>query len=177
MAASTVPPDYARFIRDVPDFPKPGVMFKDISPLLGDAAAFAAVITDLAEAASTLRVTKVVGIEARGFLFGAPLAIALGVGFVPIRKPGKLPSQVERLDYALEYGTDAVEMHCDGVEAGERVVIVDDVLATGGTAVAASQLLDRVGAAVAGCLFVIELGFLGGRARMATSVTSLITYP
>ena len=174
---------YQHLIRDVIDFPKPGIVFKDIAPLLGNADAFADVITDLVDVASASNPTAVVGIESRGFLFAAPLAVALGVGLIPIRKPGKLPWQVARAEYALEYGTDVLEMHVDALRPGDRVLIIDDVLATGGTAGAAIELVEGQGVTVAGCAFVIELGFLAGRARLAISsprcdrISSLITYP
>src|SRR5262249_54745156 len=154
-------PERAARIRDVPDFPKPGILFKDITPLLADGDAFRASIQHLADRAAALRPDAVVAIESRGFVFGAGVAAALGVGFVPVRKPGKLPWRARRVEYALEYGTDALEMHEDALAPGERAVIVDDLLATGGTAAAAARLAASAGAEVAGCLFVIELEFLG----------------
>ena len=174
---------YQHLIRDVPDFPKPGIVFKDIAPLLADTAAYAAVISDLAGLSRGSRPLKVAGVESRGVLFGAPLALALGVGFVPIRKPGKLPWTVARAEYALEYGVDSLEMQTDSLDPGDRVLIVDDVLATGGTAGAAIELVDAMGGVVVGCAFVIELAFLGGRTRLSgivpagAEVSSLITYP
>lgn len=153
-------------IRTVPDFPKPGIRFRDITPLLADPRGLATVTAALVERYRG-KVDKVVAIDARGFIFGAPLAAALGVGFVPMRKPGKLPHAAIGHDYALEYGTNRVEVHVDGVAAGERVVVIDDLLATGGTAGAALALLARVGAVVVECAFVIELFGLGGRARLA----------
>ncbi|MBK9033843.1 MAG: adenine phosphoribosyltransferase [Myxococcales bacterium] len=152
-------------IRTVPDFPKPGIRFRDITPLLADPAGFHYVTTTLAERYRG-KVDKVVAIEARGFIFGAPIAHALGVGLVPMRKPGKLPHAAIGHDYDLEYGTNRVEVHVDGVAAGERVVVVDDLLATGGTAGAALALLERVGAKVVECAFVIDLLDLPGRARL-----------
>ena len=152
-------------IRTVPDFPKPGIRFRDITPLLADPRGLATVTAALVERYRG-KVDKVVAIDARGFIFGAPLAAALGVGFVPMRKPGKLPHAAIGHDYALEYGTNRVEVHVDGVAAGERVVVVDDLLATGGTAGAALALLARVGATVVECAFVIELTDLGGRAKL-----------
>ena len=154
-------------IRDVPDFPKKGVIFKDITPVLSDAKLFRSVIDALTGRYRGLGITKVVGIESRGFIFAAPLAIALGAGLAIVRKPGKLPWRTVREVYALEYGEDALEMHIDAVGAGERVLVVDDVLATGGTAAAAGRLVARQGAEVAGFAFVLELGFLDGAARLA----------
>jgi|SRR5579871_722340 len=169
----------ARFlplIREVPDFPKPGILFKDITPLIGDGEAFRAVTEALAERVAKLKPERVVGIESRGFIFGAAIAARLGVGMAPVRKPGKLPWRAVRETYALEYGTDALEMHEDAV-AGARCVIVDDLLATGGTAAATARLVARQGGQVAGLAFVIELGFLGGRGALADySVESLIRY-
>jgi len=155
--------NYNQFLRDVPDYPKPGILFKDITPLLQDAKAFATCIDDLAALAGGLDATHIAGIEARGFLFGAPLAIKMGLGFLPIRKPGKLPWKTFSASYDLEYGQDTLEIHTDASAAGERVLLVDDLLATGGTAGASVKLVRRTGAEVVGCLFVIELGFLGGR--------------
>lgn len=156
-----------RLIRDVPDFPKPGIMFKDISPLLADHDGLSAVVRGLAAAAADEEgeslVDKVVGIEARGFILGAPVALALGAGFVPVRKAGKLPGPTHRVSYALEYGEAVLEVHADTIEPGERVLIVDDVLATGGTAAGAVRLAEALGADVAGLAFLIELGFLEGR--------------
>lgn len=152
-------------IRTVPDFPKPGIRFRDITPLLGDAAGFRTVTQTLADRYAG-RVDKVAGIEARGFIFGAALAQALGAGFIPFRKPGKLPSASIGHEYALEYGTNRLEVHGDAVVRGERVLVVDDLLATGGTAAAALTLLEQLGAAVVECAFVIELVDLGGRARI-----------
>ena len=159
----------ARFraaVRDVPDFPKPGIIFKDITPVLSDAVLFNDVISHLSDQLRDQRIDVVAGIESRGFIFGAPIANCLGVGFVPIRKPGKLPAEKVRVDYALEYGTDALEIHRDGIASGQRVAIVDDVLATGGTAGAAGELIRRVGGDVVGFCIVIELGFLNGRGRL-----------
>lgn len=177
--APSDPADLARHIRDIPDFPEPGVLFRDITPLLGDATALARAVEALADAVrrDIGEVDRVLGMEARGFLLGPPVALALGVGFAPVRKPGKLPWEVESETYALEYGTDTLEAHRDAVVAGERVLVVDDVIATGGTAAATARLVDRLGARVAGFAFLIELSFLDGRAALgATPVTSLITY-
>lgn len=153
-------------IRDVPDFPKPGIIFKDITPVLADSELFRAATDAMAQPWDQAGVTLVVAIESRGFLLGAPVAQRLGVGLAPIRKPGKLPSVTERLAYALEYGTDALEIHVDGCPAGSRVLVVDDVLATGGTARAACQLVERLGGLVVGCSFLIELSFLDGGATL-----------
>ncbi len=163
-------------IRDVPDFPKPGILFKDVTPLLGDGAGFRLVTDLLAEAVGGGKPELVVGIESRGFIFGAALAERLGVGFVPVRKPGKLPYKTTRETYSLEYGTDALEMHEDAVER-RRCLIVDDLLATGGTAAATARLVERQGGVVDGFAFVIELDFLKGRARLGgRTVHALIHY-
>jgi adenine phosphoribosyltransferase len=151
-------------IRDVHDYPQPGVVFKDITPLLADGAAFAAVISALA--AGNDGVTKVAGIEARGFILAAPVACVLGAGFVPIRKLGKLPALTYAQSYELEYGEATLEVHTDAFDAGDRVLIVDDVLATGGTAAATAELIRRTGATVAGITVLLELGFLAGRAKL-----------
>ncbi len=154
-------------IRDVPDFPKPGILFKDITPVLKHPQAMHSVIKFMAERAAGLGVTLVAGPEARGFLFGMPLAMRLGVGFVPIRKPGKLPWKTRSVSYALEYGTDSVQVHEDAATKGDRVLLVDDLLATGGTMAACCQLMESLGAEVVGCQFMVELGFLQGRERLA----------
>ena len=165
------------FIRDVEDFPKPGITFKDITPLLADPGALRAAVGGLARPFADLGITKVVGMEARGFIFAAPVALELDAGFVPVRKAGKLPSAVNRQEYQLEYGTDLLEIHQDAVGPEDRVLVIDDVLATGGTAAATVELLGQSGAAVVGLGFVIELVFLGGRAPLGdASVTSLVTY-
>ena len=164
-------------IRDVPDFPKPGILFKDITPVLSDPALFRAVIKKMCEQFGNSRVDLVVGIESRGFILAAPLALELGVGFVPIRKPGKLPYEKLRVDYALEYGQDALEAHIDAIVAGHRVLIVDDVLATGGTAAAAAQLVRELGGGVVALCFLIELSFLNGRRKLAgLPVHAMVTY-
>jgi adenine phosphoribosyltransferase len=165
------------FIHDVPDFPKPGIVFKDITPLLADPDAFRECIDGLATQARQLRAETIVAIESRGFIFGSPLAKTLGIPFVPIRKPGKLPRAFMREEYALEYGTDALEIHSDALANAPRVLIVDDVLATGGTAAAAVKLVKRAGGNPIGALFVIELAFLGGAAKLGTLPTrALIKY-
>lgn len=153
-------------VRDIPDHPKPGVVFKDITPLLADPDAFARSVDALAEPFDAVHVDKVLGVEARGFVFAAPVAYRHRAGFVPVRKPGKLPWDIERQEYELEYGTDLLEIHRDAVHPGERVLIVDDVLATGGTAEAAAHLVERLGGEVVGLAFAIELGFLGGRKKL-----------
>ncbi len=166
MATAVTVQDLYKTIRDVPDFPKPGILFKDITPLLLDPRAFRQAIELMANPFRAARVTRVVSIESRGFLLGAPIALTLEAGLVPIRKPGKLPAARGRVEYALEYGTDALEMHRDAVGAGDRVLIVDDVLATGGTAEAAARLVRTHGAEMVGFTFLIELDFLKGRERL-----------
>jgi len=156
-----------RHIRVVPDFPQPGILFRDVTPLLQDPAALRASVEALVEPFRDAGVERVAGIESRGFIFGVPVALALGVGFSPIRKSGKLPSEAHRIEYALEYGTDALELHVDGVEPGQRVLLVDDLIATGGTAAAGVALLCKAGAELVGSSFLIELAALGGRSRLA----------
>jgi adenine phosphoribosyltransferase len=164
-------------IRDIPDFPRPGVVFKDITPLLAHADAFRTTIDGLVEGHKGADVDLVLGIEARGFVFAAPVADRLGAGFVPVRKAGKLPWELEQEEYELEYGTDLLEIHRDAISDGQRVLIVDDVLATGGTAAATIRLVERLGGTVAGLEFVIELGFLSGRTKLADQdVHSLLVY-
>ncbi len=158
--------DFRSFIRDVPDFPTPGIVFRDITPLLASPEAFAAAIDAMAEPFRKLRPDKVLGIEARGFLFGSALARELHVGIVPARKPGKLPRRTEHVSYGLEYGKDRLEVHADAFAEGERVLVVDDVLATGGTAKAAADLAEKLGARVLGVSVFIELEALGGRSRL-----------
>ncbi|MCA0355247.1 MAG: adenine phosphoribosyltransferase [Chloroflexi bacterium] len=158
--------DLTQFVRNIPDFPIPGVQFKDITPLLGNAQAFDAAIEQFAQRYANQQLQAIVGIESRGFIFGAPLALRLGIGFVPIRKPGKLPAQTIGVDYSLEYGTNRLEIHNDALQAGDRVVVVDDLLATGGTVVAACDLLNQLGAEVVEAAFLIELTFLGGREKL-----------
>jgi adenine phosphoribosyltransferase len=164
-------------IRDVPDYPKPGIIFKDITPLLGEAQLFRAACERMAEPYNADAITHVAAIESRGFLFGAPVAQLLGAGVAPVRKRGKLPYQAAREDYALEYGIDSLEMHIDALPANARVLVVDDVLATGGTAAATCRLVERLGGAVAGCSFLMRLGFLDGLAALeGRKVQSLIVY-
>ena len=169
--------DLRDWIRDIPDFPKPGILFKDITPLLSDPTAFRATIERLAERFQAARIDTIAAAEARGFIFGAPLALKLEAGFVPIRKPGKLPYATVALEYQLEYGTDRLEVHTDALIPGHRVLLLDDVLATGGTMRACCDLVKQTGAEVVACAFVLELGFLGGRARLEPfDVFSLITF-
>ncbi|MFF7157829.1 adenine phosphoribosyltransferase [Streptomyces sp. NPDC008139] len=154
-------------IRDVPDYPQPGVIFKDITPLLADPVAFSALVDALAALCARHGATKVVGLEARGFILAAPAAARAGLGFVPVRKAGKLPGKTLAQSYDLEYGTAEIEVQVDAFAQGDRVLVVDDVLATGGTAEASVELIRRTGATVAGVAVLLELGFLGGRARLA----------
>lgn len=159
-------PDFKSLIRDVPDFPSPGILFRDITPLLADPAALSQVTAMLAERYRPMNIQKIVGIESRGFVFGAPLACALGIGFVPARKPGKLPFKVVSEEYTLEYGTNTITMHVDALKPGERVVVVDDLIATGGTLAATCRLANRLGAQVVEAWCLVELAFLNGRAAM-----------
>jgi adenine phosphoribosyltransferase len=164
-------------IREIPDFPKPGVVFKDITPLLSDVDAFRFAVDAIADHYAGSDVDKVLGIEARGFIIAAPVAYRFGAGFVPIRKAGKLPWDIEREEYELEYGSDLLEIHRDAVHPGENVLIVDDVLATGGTASATVRLVERLGANVLGLGFVVELGFLHGRDKLeGQDLVSLLVY-
>jgi adenine phosphoribosyltransferase len=164
-------------IRDVPDFPKKGILFKDITTLLRDPAAFAQAIDLLCEPFQSRPHDAVVGIESRGFIFASAFAYKLGKGMVPVRKPGKLPASTVKVSYQLEYGSDSLEMHADAVTAGQKVVIVDDVLATGGTARAVAELVEKVGARVEAIAFLVELGFLSGRQRLADyEVISILRY-
>jgi adenine phosphoribosyltransferase len=169
--------DLAAYIRDVPDFPIPGILFRDITPLLGNPAAFKYTVDTFAEHCRRDRVDAVVGIESRGFIFGTPLAYILGVPFVPVRKAGKLPAARMSVEYALEYGASQLDIHQDALSSGQRVVIVDDLLATGGTAAATAKLVELVGGSVQEFLFLVELTFLSGRDRLAGyPVTTLIRY-
>jgi adenine phosphoribosyltransferase len=166
-----------RAVRDIPDFPKPGIIFKDITPVLLDPRLFTLATQFMSDPYRGQGITRVVAIESRGFMFGAPIALELRAGLVPVRKPGKLPAARQRVEYALEYGTDALEMHADAIEAGDRVLVVDDVLATGGTAEAAGRLVHGRGAGIVGFSFLIELGFLKGRTVLAPQrVEALIRY-
>jgi adenine phosphoribosyltransferase len=170
--------DIGSYVRDIPDFPKPGIVFKDITPVLASAEALNAAVEQLAERAREWgQIDVVVGAEARGFLLGAALARELGAGFVLARKPGKLPHETVRAEYLLEYGTDALELHSDAVASGARVLVHDDLLATGGTARALCELVEQLDGTVVGCAFLIELAFLNGRQRLAPyPVTSLLQY-
>ena len=171
------PIDITAHIRDIPDFPSPGIVFKDITPMLGHPGAFRSAIDQLAAPFADAEVAKVLGTEARGFILAAPVADRYGAGFVPVRKAGKLPWEIERQEYELEYGTDLLEIHRDAIAPGERVLIVDDVLATGGTAAATARLVEKLGGEVAGFAFLIELAFLPGREKLGgRPITSVITY-
>ena len=170
-------PDLTRFIRSVPDFPKPGIVFRDITTLLKDPTALREAADAIAGRYAREEVTKVVCVEARGFLLGSIIAYKLGAGVVPVRKPGKLPAEKLRETYELEYGSDAVEIHADAIRPGDRVLIHDDLLATGGTAAATCTLVERLGGIVVGVSFLIELAFLGGRSRLGGhNIHALITY-
>jgi adenine phosphoribosyltransferase len=163
------------YIQDIPDFPKPGIVFKDITPLFLDAEALRFAVDQLAELAREWEIDYVLSAEARGFVLGAAVAVAAGAGFVLARKPGKLPREVSSVEYALEYGVDALEMHADAIRDGARVMVHDDLLATGGTAGALCGLVERAGGVVAGCAFVIELAFLNGREQLSRyDVRSLV---
>jgi len=164
-------------IRSIPDFPIPGILFRDVTPLIKDKDGFRSAIDMMAEAYTNSRIDYVVAIEARGYIFGAPVAYRLGAGFIPVRKPGKLPFDKINVDYELEYGTNTLEMHADAVTHGKRVLVVDDLLATGGTAAATGQLLHKLGADLVGYAFLVELPELKGRAKLAGSdVRSFITF-
>jgi len=169
--------DLISYIRDVPDFPKPGIIFKDITPLLLDSDAFRQVIEELAYRFEEDEVDYVAAVESRGFIFGAPVALQLGAGFIPLRKPGKLPFKTVSETYSLEYGKDSIQVHEDACSSGDRVLIIDDLLATGGTVSAARKLLERLGADVVGAGFLIELDFLKGREKLGDlKIESLINY-
>ena len=169
--------DLEKYIRNVPDFPKPGIGFKDITTLLKDGKAFYEAINVLEQHFAEKKVDKVVGIESRGFIFGAVLAYKWQIGFVPIRKPGKLPANVIKEEYELEYGTDVIEMHADAIQPGEKILLVDDLLATGGTAAASVKLIERLGGDISGIAFLIELTFLNGIQKLSGyDVYSIINY-
>ena len=175
MAESTL--ELEDFIRDVSDFPKPGITFKDITPLLANPQALGQAIDEMAEKVADLKIDVIAAAEARGFLFAVPLALKLDIGMVPIRKPGKLPYKKHSYSYDLEYGSDTLEMHVDGVTADQNVLVVDDLLATGGTVEACCKMIEDCGATVAGCLFLIELGFLDGNKRLQNYPTlSVLNY-
>lgn len=166
-----------KFIRDIPDFPKKGIMFKDITPLLRDGEAFRMAVDALASRIEEKEVDLLVGIESRGFLFGSAIAYKMGLGIVPVRKTGKLPAETERISYSLEYGEAVLEIHKDAFEPGTRVAVIDDLLATGGTAVATAELVEKLGGNVATVAFLVELEFLKGREKLSSyDVTSLIQY-
>ena len=172
-----MPVDLAALVRDIPEFPKPGIVFKDITPVLASPDGLDAAIGGLADLVRDLRVDVVIGAEARGFLLGPAIARELGAGFVPARKPGKLPAEVVTAEYILEYGIDALEMHADALRDGTRVLVHDDLLATGGTARALVELVEQLGGRVVGCAFLIELAFLAGRERLGEhDVHALITF-
>jgi adenine phosphoribosyltransferase len=169
--------DLKALIRDIPDFPKPGILFRDITTLLRDADGLRYTVDLMAERVSDLAVDCIIGMESRGFIFGTPLAYKLGVGFIPVRKPGKLPGAVHSVEYDLEYGSDRLEMHQDALNHPCRVLIVDDLIATGGTAAATAQLVERSGCELAGFGFIIELTDLGGRQRLPDApIVSLVEY-
>ena len=171
--------DLAQIIRTIPDYPKPGIMFRDITTLLGDARAFRRAVDELVQPFAGMKVDKVAGIEARGFILGGAVAHQLSAGFVPLRKKGKLPFQTRTVQYALEYGFDSMEMHLDAVAAGEKVMLVDDLIATGGTALAAVQLLRDAGAQIVAAAFVVDLPELGGAARLREAgvpVSTLVAF-
>lgn len=171
-------PDLRQLVRDVPDFPKPGILFRDLTPLMRDPAGWREVVRQLGDVCDRLQPDLIVGIESRGFIVGTALATDRGIGFTPVRKPGKLPGQVHGIDYALEYGTDRLEIHPDGFESRPRVLIVDDLLATGGTAGACAELVSSVGGELIGFAFVVELAELAGRRKLpdAVPVESLLIY-
>ncbi|MCB1001044.1 MAG: adenine phosphoribosyltransferase [Acidimicrobiales bacterium] len=168
---------FTSHIRDIADYPTPGVTFRDITPLLGDGPAFARVVRELSERFDGLHIDRVLGMEARGFILAAPVAVALGSGFVPVRKAGKLPWAVVREEYSLEYGNDKLEMHRDAIRPGEQVLVIDDVLATGGTAAATCRLVEELGGVIVGLGFLLEIGGLNGRGRLGEHrVESLARY-
>jgi adenine phosphoribosyltransferase len=172
--------DFKSIIRDIPDFPQQGIVFRDITPLLADPHGLTEIIQGFKTKLNALNLGKidcVIGIESRGFILGAALAMSLGVSFVPVRKPKKLPAAVFRVDYSLEYGTDTLEMHCDAIASGQRVIIIDDVIATGGTAAATAKLVEQSGAELIGYGFLIELDFLNGRKALPqVPIISLVNY-
>ena len=177
--ATVIENDLKAAIRTIPDYPKPGIMFRDITTLLGDARAFRRAVDELVQPWAGSKIDKVAGMEARGFILGGAVAHQLSAGFVPIRKKGKLPHRTVAMEYALEYGTDVIEMHVDALKPGERVLLVDDLIATGGTAIAAVELLRKGGAEIVGAAFVVDLPELGGAARLKASgveVSSLVAF-
>jgi len=169
--------DLGEYIRSIPDWPKKGILFRDITPLLGDAKAFAAAIERLAAGFADAGIEYVAAVEARGFIFGSAVAERLGAGFIPIRKAGKLPYKTESVSYDLEYGTDTLEVHCDAVRRGAKILMVDDLLATGGTMAAACRLIEKIGGRVAGIAFLVELCELAGRDKLGEyKISALISY-
>ena len=173
----TLGADVRAAIRDIPDFPKPGIVFKDITPLLGDPMLLRRTVAAMASPFAREAVSHVVGVESRGFILGAPVALELGAGFIPVRKPGKLPHRTAAAEYALEYGTDRLEIHADACAPETRVLVVDDVLATGGTAAATCRLVEQLGAVIVGCAFMMDLSFLPGRAALrGRRIESLVTF-
>jgi adenine phosphoribosyltransferase len=172
------PTDLRSFIRDIPDFPRPGILFRDVTPLLADPEAFRSAVAAVADPFREERIDRVLGIESRGFLLGAPVALELGAGLAIARKPGRLPHRTLKVTYELEYGTDSVEMHVDALEPEQRVLVVDDLIATGGTAAAAVQLAREAGAEVVGCSFLIELTALEGRGQLPDieRIHTVLTY-
>lgn len=173
---SSIEADVKATIRNIPDFPKPGILFKDITPILSDAALMRRITDAIVQKYADEKIDVVIGMESRGFIFGVPVAMELGAAFVPARKPGKLPYERIGVDYSLEYGTARLEIHSDAIEAGQRVLIVDDLLATGGTAKATVQLARMLDGNVIACVFVIELSFLEGKEKLETDVFSIATY-
>ena len=174
--SETLQNDVLERLRDIPDFPKPGILFKDIMPVLSDGALFSRVIDHFVERYSDRGITQIVAIESRGFLFGSALAHRLQIGLVPVRKPGKLPYETASVEYALEYGTDVLEIHTDALTEGDRVVVIDDLLATGGTAAATVSLVSQLGAEILETAFLVELAFLPGREKLGnTSVYSVVS--
>ncbi len=169
--------DYKSLIREVPDFPKPGILFYDITTLLKDGTAFRSIVDELTFRYREKRIAKVIGIESRGFIFGAPLAYRIGAGFIPVRKPGKLPAHTFEVQYNLEYGSTSLAIHRDAIEEGEQVLIVDDLLATGGTASATVKLVHQLGGRMVGLVFLVELAALKGREKLnGCDIHSLVTY-
>jgi len=171
--------DLAALIRTIPDYPKPGIMFRDITTLLGDARGFRRTVDELVQPLAGMKIDKVAGIEARGFILGGAVAHQLSAGFVPLRKKGKLPHQTRAVEYALEYGSDSIEMHLDALKPGEKVMLIDDLIATGGTALAAVRLLTEAGAEIIAAAFVVDLPELGGAARLreaGVSVSTLVSF-
>ena len=173
---SSLEADVKSTVRNIPDFPKPGILFKDITPILSDAALMRRITDSIVQEFSDKEIDVVIGMESRGFIFGVPVAMELGAAFVPARKPGKLPYEKIGVDYSLEYGSARLELHADAIEAGQKVLIVDDLLATGGTAKATVQLAEMLGGEVAACVFIIELSFLEGKDVLGTEIFSIATY-